>query len=83
MIVWFDGSVPYFQIHECIYDNRSKTLPHSWAKGGVRVGENSVDEIRVTLTRMRLACNKPILVIKRNKAHEWDGKRPLTPAENP
>jgi hypothetical protein len=57
----------YFGVHECFYDRASDKIPTSWTEESIRIIEDSVDDLRVTLTRIRKACNQPILTIKGKK----------------
>ena len=57
----------YFAVHECHYDCAGDKIPTSWTEEAIRIIEDSVDEMRVTLTRIRKACNQPILTIKGKK----------------
>ena len=57
----------YFAVHECFYDREGDKIPTSWTEDAIRIIEDSLDDMRVTLTRIRRACNQPILTIKGKK----------------
>lgn len=57
----------YFGVHECFYDRDGDKIPTSWTEEAIRIIEDSMDDMRVTLTRIRRACNQPILEIKGKK----------------
>jgi hypothetical protein len=61
-----DARLSYFAVHECHY-NEGEKIPHSWTSEPIRLIEDSVDDMRVTLTRILMACNQPILEIKGSK----------------
>lgn len=61
-----DARLSYFAVHECHYDDGEK-IPHSWTENPIQMIEDNVDDMRVTLTRIRRACNQPILEIYRKK----------------
>jgi hypothetical protein len=63
-------SLGYFAVHECFYENASDKIPHSWTAEAISMIESSVDDMRVTLTRIRKACNRPTLTIKGKKLVE-------------
>ena len=57
----------YFAVHECHYERDGDKIPMYWTTEAIRIIEDSVDYVRVTLTRIRKACNQPILTIKGKK----------------
>lgn len=65
VIVNREGSEDHYQIHEVHYDDEGKI--EAWTENAVRVGEDSKDELRMTLHRMLRALSKPILMEKDGK----------------
>lgn len=62
-----NARLSYFAVHECHYHKAGDAIPHSWTEEPIRLIEDSVDDMRVTLTRIRRACTKPVLETYRKK----------------
>lgn len=54
-----DDGRPWFQIHEVYYDDQGR--PEAYTENPVPVYGDTIDEMRTTLERMRLALDQPVL----------------------
>lgn len=63
VIVRFESNgTPYFEIHECYYEDQNREIPTSWTENAIPVHGDNIDELKETLERMLRACNTPILI---------------------
>jgi hypothetical protein len=65
-----DGDEFYYAIHECFYDKKEDTIPHSWAETPEAAIGETREELIKDLVLMIKAVTKPVLEIQGEKLVE-------------